>query len=95
MNISAGSDTIQLTNVEIINGGTLCRVRVWVHLTADEPGTYQHNVSMPTSPILRGKLFPVRFQDTITVSDFWIEKSFSHNPITRGGKTIVTVTIAQ
>ncbi|MEE4195013.1 MAG: sortase [Anaerolineae bacterium] len=40
-----------------------------------------------------GQTFPAPIQDTIRVSDFWIEKSFSHSPITRGGKTVLTVTL--
>ena len=85
-----GSSLIQLTNGSIVADG-YCSINVYV--TSYIPGVYE-NVLYPADLTNdQGQTSPFSGSDSIRFSDYTIQKSFSHPKITKGGQSILTITL--
>ncbi len=74
-----------------IAAGQTCSINVYV--TGALPGDYLNVVDPDDFTSEQGQTFPNPIQDTLRLSDYRIEKSFSHTKINRGGKSILTIRV--
>jgi LPXTG-site transpeptidase (sortase) family protein len=72
-----------------IAAGQTCSINVYV--SGALPGDYLNVVSPDDFISHQGQTFPSPIQDTLRLSDYRIEKSFSQTKINRGGKSILTI----
>lgn len=85
-----GSSTIQLTNGTISADG-YCYI--YVYVTSYEPGVYENVVYPDDLTNDQNQTASSSYSDTLTFSDYTIQKSFSHSEITWGGQSVLTITL--